>query len=84
MGIKWVKSENGKSNWPFYRHVFWTALIVWAVGVRFGKVDPFDDILALKIDVGTVMDLLVLWALWMFVWLIAYPARPRFNFDSSN
>ena len=79
MGFKVVKTEGGKTNWPFLRHVGYTLLIVWAVGVRWAGVDPFGDIFALKITPATLLDLLVLYALWMFVWLILYPIRPRFG-----
>lgn len=79
MGIKIVRTEGGKTNWPFFRHVFYTGLIVWAVVVRMMGVDPFDDLLAMRVDLGTLFDLLVLWAFWMIVWYIAYPMRPRFN-----
>lgn len=79
MGFKIVKTESGKTNWGFLRHVGYTALIVWAIGVRAMRVDPFDDIYAWKLDIGTLMDVLVLFALWLFVWLVLYPARPRWN-----
>ncbi len=79
MGLKWEPNPNGKRNWGFYRHIFYTAIVVWAIGVRLMHVNPFDDILELKITLETVMDLLVLWALWMLVWFIAYPLRPRWN-----
>lgn len=79
MGFKIVKTEGGKTNWGFYRHIFWTALIVWAIGVRLAGVDPFDDILAWKLTLGTLLDVMVLIALWLFVWLVLYPARPRWN-----
>lgn len=78
MGLKWEKNPNGKTNWAFARHVGYTLLIVWAVGVRWAGIDPFDDIFALKITPATLLDLLALYALWMFVWLVLYPIRPRY------
>lgn len=79
MAYKLVKTEGGKTNWGYIRHIFYTAIVVWAIGVRLMNVNPFDDIFAMKITPETVMDLLVLWALWMLVWFIAYPLRPRWN-----
>lgn len=80
MAFKIVKTDDGKkTNWAYIRHVFYTGLIVWAVGVRLFNTDPFDDIIALKIGLGTLFDFLFLWALWMVVWYLAYPMRPRFK-----
>ena len=79
MAYKLVKTEGGKTNWGYLRHIFYTGLIVWAVGVRLIGADPFDDLLAMELDLGTALDVLFLWALWMVVWFVFYPIRPRFN-----
>ncbi len=84
MAYKLVKTEGGKTNWAYLRHIGYTLLIVWAVGVRLMHVDPFDDIMRGEITIGTLMDILVLYALWLFVWLVLYPMRPRFNAASTT
>lgn len=68
MGYKVVKTEGGKTNWNYLQSILYVGLIVWAIGVRWWSVNPFDDFLALRFDLGTLMDILVLWALWLVVW----------------
>lgn len=82
MGFKVVKTEGGKTNWGFLRHIFYTGLIVWGFGVRLAGADPFDDILTWKLSLSTALDLLFLWALWLLVWFVIYPVRPRWSSNS--
>lgn len=68
MAYKIVKTEGGKTNWNLLQSILYVIVIVWAIGVRWWNVNPFDDLWAMKFDLGTLMDILVLWALWLVVW----------------
>lgn len=81
MGIKIVKTEGGKTDWPFIRRVFYVALVVWVVAVRVFNVDPFG--LAALYVVAWVMDLLAIIAIWLFVWHVMWPNRPALG-NSTN
>lgn len=63
-------------GWELVRRVFYTGLVVWAIVVRMMKVDPFDDLLAGTITLGTLFDGIVVWAMWILVWHL-WSLRPR-------
>jgi len=73
-------TPEGKMNWPYLRQIFYVALFVWVVGVRFMNINPFDDFgeaPGQDVTLGTLFDFLALLALYLFTWHVMYPNRPR-------
>lgn len=72
-----ITAAGGKVNWMNIRRFFYVALVTWLVGVRLIGLDPFDDLVAGRFDLGVIMDALSLYAVWLLVWHLVWPARPR-------
>jgi cytochrome c oxidase assembly factor CtaG len=72
-----ITTASGKTNWPFFRAVLYCLLATWAVGVRWWGVDPFDDFMAETVTLSTWIDLLVLVGVYLLMWHVMYPNRPR-------
>jgi hypothetical protein len=71
---------DGKVNWPYIRQIAYVALFVWLVGVRFMNINPFDDFgeaPGQDVTLGTLLDALSLFAIYIVTWHAIYPARFR-------
>jgi hypothetical protein len=79
MGFKIVR-EDGKTDWGSLRAVMYCLLVTWIVGVRLMGLDPFDDLVAGRFDLGVIFDLLAVIAVYLLCWHVMYPNRPKVNF----
>lgn len=78
MGIK-IVTDGGAINWRDVRRVFYVGLLTWVIGVRLLNLDPFDDLFAGTFTLGTVLDGLSLYAVWLLVWHVLWPLRPKIS-----
>ena len=70
--------KDGKTNWPYIRQILYVCLFVWVVGVRLAGINPFDDFGENKDPtLGTLIDFLALYALYIFSWHVMWPLRPK-------
>ena len=79
--FEFVRAD-GKTNWPYIRQIVYCLLFVWAIGVRFMGVNPFDDFgegPGQDVTLGTLIDTLFLVALYLFTWHVMYGWRPRIS-----
>lgn len=74
--FKLVRTD-GKTDWASIRAVFYCLLATWVVGVRLIGLDPFDDMVAGRFDLGVMFDLLALVGVYLLAWHIMYPNRPK-------
>lgn len=76
MGFKIVR-EDGKTDWASLRAVFYCMLATWIIMVRLAGIDPFDDLLAGRFDLGVIFDMVAVIAGYLFIWHVMYPNRPK-------
>lgn len=74
-----ITTSGGKVNWQHIRRFFYVALITWVAGVRFAGMDPFDDLANNTVSLATFIDALGLYAIWLLVWHLVWPARPKIS-----
>ena len=72
-----IQRADGKTNWQDIRRVFYVALITWVIGVRFLNLDPFKDLVSGHVTLGTGIDALCLYGIWLLVWHVLWAWRPR-------
>lgn len=74
-----ITSSNGDIQWQHIRRFAYVALITWVIGVRLMQMDPFDDLAANRVTLSTLFDGLGLYAIWLLVWHLVWPARPKIS-----
>ena len=76
--FKLVRTD-GKTDWASIRAVMYCLLATWIVGVRLLGLDPFDDMFAGKVTLSTWIDLLCVYGIYLFMWHVMYPNRPKIS-----
>ena len=76
--FKLVRTD-GKTDWASLRAVFYCLLTTWVVAVRFLGLDPFDDMVAGRFDLGVIFDFLAVVAVYLLCWHLMYPNRPKIS-----
>lgn len=64
-------------DWAYARKVLYVLLATWVLGVRMAHIDPFDDIVAGRFDLGVVFDLFAILGVYLLCWHVMYPNRPK-------
>lgn len=71
-----ITAAGGKVNWMNIRRFFYVAIVTWLIGVRLIGLNPFDD---KELTLGTILDALALYAVWLMVWHTLWSLRPKFG-----
>jgi len=71
-----ITAAGGKVNWMNIRRFFYVAIVTWLIGVRLIGLNPFDD---KELTLGTILDALGLYAVWLMVWHTLWSLRPKFG-----